>query len=63
MTVLTFLLSQWVFVYQYLKVAILMPLILNNAEEDKSKATFATKSLQCMNWTFVICTVLSIAAS
>ena len=52
MTVLTFLLSQWVFVYQYLKVAILMPIILNNTEEDKSKANFATRSFKPVTVTF-----------
>ena len=37
--VLTFILSQWVFVYQYMKVAILMPFILNadDANEDARK--------------------------
>ena len=36
--ILTFILSQWVFVYQYLKVAILMPFILKSDETQESIA-------------------------
>ena len=56
LAILTFILSQWVFVYQYLKVAILMPYILGLDEiEERAvrKEAKARRNLTTCNYLYV----------
>ena len=63
--ILTFILSQWVFVYQYMKVALLMPFILNSDESKQSivDEENAHNILKCINVSFVSYSVACIAAN
>ena len=64
--VLTFILSQWVFVYQYLKVAILMPFILDTdsneeiAEQQEHQSRF---KLTFSNIAFISFAAVCVAAN
>ena len=62
---LTFILSQWVFVYQYMKVSLLMPLILSNDKADDvidRREKRAESILSCINIAFVIFAILCLVA-
>ena len=62
---LTFILSQWVFVYQYMKVSLLMPFILSNNEPDdviNKREKRAEFILSCTNITFVVFVILCLVA-
>ena len=63
--ILTFILSQWVFVYQYMKVALLMPFILksDDTQESINDEERAHNILQCTNISFVAYAVACIAAN
>ena len=66
LAILTFILSQWVFVYQYLKVAILMPYILGldeNEERAVRNEAKARRNLTICNYTFVIFSIACIVVN
>ena len=63
LAILTFVLSQWVFVYQYLKVAILMPYILglvDNEEKALMDERKARRNLKVCNFSFILFVTLCI---
>ena len=62
--ILTLILSQWVFVYQYLKVACLMPFILrSNVDEGQLAEQNKMSSLRCTNWVFIIATFMAVGVN
>ena len=66
LAILTFILSQWVFVYQYLKVALLMPHILGldeNEERAVRNERIARRNLMICNFTFVFFSIACILAN
>ena len=50
------LISQWIFVYQYLKMASLMPFLLRQQDDEEGKKSFngLTTKLGLFNWGFII---------
>ena len=66
MAILTFILSQWVFVYQYLKVAMLMPFIfgLDEVEERAARGERRARcNLRIYNYAFTLGSVACISAN
>ena len=59
--IMTAILGQWIFVYQYLKMACLMPFLLRQEDGDSTKKSFngLTTKLALFNWSFVILTVVA----